>query len=404
MTTKLMRQRALNLVSAVAAAAAFQVPFVSGMTLGASSKRIRIVGRIRENAKLVILAAMAAATVGCAHAADLTPVKAPSPPSMPFFIVNDTSVSFTYFPSATDPGVPGGSDIVAGGVAGQKNAFSRYQGAIDHFDVWEYGTNFIHGEFDFYGKQDPSLGVPGAQGSREFWGIARSTLGFNELTHSKMFSNIITKNISLEVGGNAGVQDDFLDEHTTVGMAGLQFALNLPGTVNVAVMAGKEFSRNMFESCGTLTPPGFPATGPSACTGVASGDRSFNVNWRVETFVNEPLTFIPAPVTLQNIFNVIGPKGTGMSAATCAGLAFGGCTAANLANNETKIEVFEQVKLVLDTSKLLWDKPGIWDTYVGYRYWVNKFGTDRNAPLFATIAPGTSVESTFLTGMTYHFK
>jgi hypothetical protein len=373
---------------------------------GVSLKRgICMKRAINENARSVIVAAVGAAlAVGCAHAADLVPVKAPPPP-IPFFLVNDTSVSFTYFPSATDPGVSGGSNLVAGGISGEKNTFARYQGSIDHFDVWEYGTNLIHAEFNQYGSQDPSLGIPGAEGSREFWAIARSTLGFNELSHSKMFSNVITKDISLEVGGNAGVQDNFLDEHTTVGKAGLQFALNLPGTVNVAVMASKEFTRNAFESCGTLTPPGFPGPGePGSCVGVFNGDRDFGTTWTVETFINEPLTFLPAPVTLQNIANVIGPKGTGISAANCAGLYFGGCTAANLADNETKTEVFEQVKLVLDTSKLVWGKPGIWDTFIGYRYWYNKFGTDHNAPLFAQIAPGTSIESTFLTGMTYHFK
>jgi hypothetical protein len=67
-------------------------------------------------------------------------------------------------------------------------------------------------------------------------------------------------------------------------------------------------------------------------------------------------------------------------------------------------EVFEDNRLVLDASKLAWGKAGIWDLYVGYRYWYNKFGTDHNAPLFASIAPGTSVESTAYVGTTYHFK
>ena len=59
---------------------------------------------------------------------------------------------------------------------------------------------------------------------------------------------------------------------------------------------------------------------------------------------------------------------------------------------------------MLDASKVFWGKPGIWDTYVGYRYWMNKFGTNQNAALFSTIAPGTSVESTVYLGTTYHFK
>jgi hypothetical protein len=369
-------------------------------------------GAIKRSTKAVLLAAMAAAmAIGCAHAADLTPTyKAPPAKPIPFFIVNDTSVSFTYFPGSTDPGVAGSSGSVPGGIAGQGNSFARYQGSIDHFDVWEYGTNLIHAEFNQYGDQDPSLGIPGAQGSREFWAFARSTLGFNEISHSKMFSNVITKDISLEVGGTAGVQDNFLDEHTTLGVAGLQFAINLPGTVLIGVMARKEYTRNEFDGCGpgafgVVNGPAPNIAANTCLTGSSfSGDREFGTTWTLESFVSEPLTFIPVvPLTFQNIANVIGPKGTGISTANCLAVGCFGPTGA-FANNETKTEVFEQAKLILDAGQLAWGKPGIWDTFVGYRWWYNKFGTNHNAALFDEIAPGTSIESTFLTGMTYHFK
>jgi hypothetical protein len=376
----------------------------------------------------LLATAVAIGTMGYAHAADM-PVKAV--PAVPFFFVNDTSVSFTWFPKATDPGVSGGSNTVPGGIGGAGNTFGRYQGAIDHFDVWQYGTNLIHAEFNQYGDQDPSLGIPGAQGSREFFGVARSTLGFNELSHSKAFSNFLVKDVSLEVGGNAGVQDDYLDEHTTVGVFGLQFALNLPGVVDLAVMARKEYTRNAFDACGA---PGFgDAQGPAAglgggtCAGTGlgpfSGDREFEWTWTVESFVSEPLTFLPSslPLTFTNLASVVGPKGTGISTAnllascTLVSPADGGLTAKDcIANAETKTEVFEEAKLVLDSGKVFWGKPGIWDTYVGWRYWYNKFGVDHTAPLFAGGikadgvtpygAPGTAIESTFLMGSTYHFK
>lgn len=357
---------------------------------------------ISENAKSVVLAAIAAAAaVGCAHAADLVPVKAPLKP-VPFFLVNDTSVSFTWFPSATDPGVAGGSNNTPGGIFGAKNTFSRYQGSIDHFDVWEYGTNFIHAEFDQYGPQDPNLGIPGSNGSREFYALATSTLGFNELGHTKLFTTPVSKDVSLFVNGVAGVQNNFLSEETTQFAPGLQVTLNLPGVVNIALTGYKEFTHNSFEACGNT---GFGIGSPGPCAagfGPFSGDRDFEWTWKVFTFVNEPLTFLPGassfPLTLQNIANITGPKGTGFSTANI--IATGG----DIADAETKVEVFEQVKLVLDTSQVFWGKPGIWDTFIGYRYWYNKFGTDHNAFLFSQVAPGTSVESTFLTGMTYHFK
>ena len=74
------------------------------------------------------------------------------------------------------------------------------------------------------------------------------------------------------------------------------------------------------------------------------------------------------------------------------------------ATNETKTEVFEDVRLSIDTSSIFWNKTGIWDTYVGYRYWYNKFGVNHNAALFSTLAPGTAIESTAYVGTTYHFK
>ena len=50
------------------------------------------------------------------------PVKAlPPPKPVPFFFVNDTSVSATWYFNSTDPGVSGGSDVVPGGIFGAKN-------------------------------------------------------------------------------------------------------------------------------------------------------------------------------------------------------------------------------------------------------------------------------------------
>lgn len=359
-------------------------------------------------------AVLAASASGYALAADM-PVKAPPPKPVPFFFVNDTSVSFLWYFNATDPGVSGGSDIVPGGIFGAKNSFYRAQGSIDHFDVWEYGTNLIHVELNQYSDRDPVQGNVGAEGSREVFALSRSTIGWNELTHSKMFSNFLTNDIGFEVGGNAGAQNDYLSEETTVGVFGLNFDLAVPkvlGTMLVGVMADKEFTYNQFNACGA---PGFgdaqsPAAGfgGGTCVGGSSfsGDREFEWTWRLEAFNSVPLGFLGGfgdSAKIVNLLNVIGPKGTGISTAQCIAL---GCLGPSGAfnNNESKTEVFEDARLTFDTSKLFWGKPGIWDTYVGYRYWYNKFGTNHNAYLFASIAPGTSIESTAYVGTTYHFK
>jgi hypothetical protein len=378
----------------------------------------------KMRAKSILLAAaMAVATGGLAHAADMA-VKSPKPaPVVPFFFVNDTSVSFTYYFKATDPGVAGHSGTVAGGIANTGNTFGRYQGSIDHFDVWEYGTNLIHVEFNQYGNNDPALGIPGAQGAREFFAFSRSTFGINELTHSKIASSFLFKDIGFEIGGTAGVEDNFLDEHTTQGVFGLNFDvnLNLPGTILVGILAYKEFSRNDFDGCGPIAGPGVGLVGACAGGGIQTGERDFEWTWKIESFVAEPLSFLPWPVSFINIANVTGPKGTGFTSGTLFAACGGGgfLTPQTCLNDaETKVEVFEDARLTLDTSKVFWSKPGIWDTYIGWRYWYNKFGTDHNAPAFAGCsaaggctlvgaafgAPKTSIESTLYLGTTYHFK
>jgi hypothetical protein len=174
-------------------------------------------------------------------------------------------------------------------------------------------------------------------------------------------------------------------------MAGLQFDLNLPGTVNFSVLAYKEYNNNNY----WITPD-------------FSGAKEYKVTPRFELVVAEPLTFLPWPVSWRNFTAVTLPKGTGISTAHLAQTegppgCNGTIAAACLANAETKVEVFEDNRIVLDASKLWLNKPGKWDLYAGYRYWYNKFGTDHNAQLFSTIAPGSSVESTAYIGTTIHF-
>src|SRR5580658_8988576 len=98
--------------------------------------------RFNSTALATVLAVGLAASGSLAHAADM-PVKAAPPVATPFFLVNDNSVSFTYFPGSTDPGVWGAS----------YNA--RYQFDLTHFDVNRWGTNFIDASYQQYGNKDP---------------------------------------------------------------------------------------------------------------------------------------------------------------------------------------------------------------------------------------------------------
>ena len=333
--------------------------------------------------------AAAVITSACsAYAADLA-VKAPAaaPASPSFFIVNDNSISFTWYPSATDPGVPGD------GVAGNSNAFNKFVGTATHFDVWAYGTNFFNIDILKSDNNNPVNDQfhPRATGAVEVYAFERSTLGLNQLSNSKMFSSFLFKNIEFEFGGDINTENDGLGPQKRDVVFGAQFDLNLPGTVNLSLLAYKEWNNNNFFAVG-----GF------------SGEREFQWIPRLELNIIEPLTFLPYPVAWHNFTGVNFPKGTGVSQAQLNAICVssGGCTGPNPASAFSKVEVFEDNRLTLDASKLWFNKPGIWDLYAGYRFWYNKFGTDHNAPAFSgpTGAPGTSVESTAYIGTTYHFK
>jgi len=350
---------------------------------------------IRDKALLttVALAVAVAATAlaGEAFAADVA-LKAPVKKETPFFLVNDNSVSFTWYANATNPGVAGG------GIPGNSNSFSKYVGSVTHFDVWAYGTNFFNVDILKSDNNDPVDGifVPRATGATEMYAFARSTLSGNALTGSKMFSSFIFKDISFEWGGDINTENDFFRPQKRDVVLGANFSFNLPGTVLFGVLAYKEWNH------GT----------PFFVPGMFSGDREFQWIPRLELLISEPLTFLPWPLTWNSFTGVNFPKGNGISQTNLC--AIGGClpapfTGANFftANNAstfTKTEVFADNRLTLDASKLWWGKPGIWDIYAGYRYWYNKFGTDHNAAVFAAFAPGTSIESTAYVGTTYHFK
>jgi hypothetical protein len=375
---------------------------------------------------------------GAASAADM-PVKAAPPAPAPFFIVNDNSVSFTWYANGTDPGVAGGqstnSTLFLPGTLGginvtnnnTSNSFNKYVGSATHFDVWAYGTNFFNIDYIQSDNKDPIQGIAGARGAAEVYGFARSTLSGNALTGSKMFSSWFFKDIGFEWGGDANTENNFLAPEVKKIDLGAAFTLNLPGTVILGVVAQKEWNHNTFLSCGPTSPNGGCFNAFPAGT-IFTGDREFKWIPRLELLISEPLTFVPWPVTWNSFTGLNFPKGTGVSSANLAavsapGFQGPGINQWTLNSSETKVEVFADNRLTFDISKMWWGKPGIWDGYVGYRYWYNKFGTDHNAGVFSSsgcnqgtaavpgpgaggfgCSPGTSIESTAYIGTTYHFK
>jgi hypothetical protein len=319
--------------------------------------------------KLALAAVLVATATGFAGAADL-PVKAMKPaPLAPFFFVNDNSMSMSYFFTATDPGVA---------KTGKKVL------TFTHFDVWAYGTNFLNIDLLKSGASDPATNVnngfaPGGfvaspTGATEIYGFYRSTIGFNQLFNTKMFSAGPLTNVSFVWGGDANTENNTASPMKRDLVAGLEFdfALLYKGTFSASFEAYKEW--NHF---------GFFASN--------SGNTDFNTTWRLEGAYTQPLdVFIPVPLTFNTVYGINGPKGSGNPDALNPLTPFVGFT------GTSKPEYFVSPKLTLDVGKLAGQRPGLASVYVAYRYWVNKFGAD---PTYTTFTK----ECSWATGFTLAF-
>ena len=227
-----------------------------------------------------LLSLSALLPAGLAGAADL-PVKAVKPPpDLPFFLLIDDRLTYSYMPKGTNPGAfsinPNGT--INGTTA--KNVYS-----FTHFDVWGYGTNFFTISLFKADHNAPANTCTNAgqitsntigggfatvsadcAGYSEIYGLFRSTFGFNELFNTKSFTYGPLHNVSFEVGMDANTENNFLAPAKRDVVAGLQFAFDLPykGYFNVAPLVYWEFSNhNAFAQCNS----GFSGPTPGVHTG-----------------------------------------------------------------------------------------------------------------------------------------
>ena len=318
---------------------------------------------------LALAAFLVATATGAASAADM-PVKALAPVSpAPFFFVNDNSISYHYEFTATNPG------------AGKtpKNVLT-----FTHFDVWAYGTNFINIDWlKASSSQTPTSS--GTEGYTEIYGFFRSTFGFNEIFNTKAFSAGPLTNVSLMVGADLNTDNAFLGSAKRSIEAGLQFSFATPykGFLNLTPTIYKEWQHDGFAAAfGAGTNP--------------SGAVSFNTTWGFEYLWVQPLAFQPLPLTFKAFGTVHGAKGCGEP---CGGPVAQGLTRG--------VEWYAQENLELDAGKLMGYRPGMYSVWVGYRYWVNKFGIQsQQTPVAAANSSGNftgTVESTWLVGATVAF-
>jgi hypothetical protein len=322
------------------------------------------------------LSLAALASAGVARAADL-PVKAKKPVAdLPFFLLIDDRVTFSYIFTGTDPGAY--SQKAGGGFNGDtaKQVYS-----FTHFDIWGYGTNFFTISMYKSDHNDPAapcLGSPtstittggfntGCAGATEFYGLFRSTFGWNEIFGTKAFSMGPLHNISFEIGADIEGENTFLAPAKRDGVLGLQFAFDLPykGFFNVAPLAYREINHNAFDSCGVFT-AGIPGVN---C--LADGNTDFKWTWAVEINYYMDLGFLPENwqyFSISGRAGFYGPKGDSNQPLT------------GIMPSKTEINS-EPIRLTFDASKAVWGAKytHFVDLWVAYRYWQNKFGLDHNS-------------------------
>jgi hypothetical protein len=279
------------------------------------------------------------------------PLKAPAPAWTPFFFVSDTSVGVHWDPRATDPGVSVTAKTVL---------------EITHFDAWALGTNFVNLDWLYSDRRDPAQcdaffaqpSCAGTQGAMEFYGVYRGTFSFNALSHSKAFTFGPVKDLSFSFGGDWNTENNaFAPEKKDV-VAGLKVNFDVPGFLGIAVHAYKEWNHN-------------------ALPGTIISNVEFNTVPEIEVTYMQPLNFTGLPLKFTGFTNVVTPKGRD---------GFG---------NQTVTEVLSDNRLVLDLGKVVANRANLWDAYVGYRYWRNKFGNDD------TILPFAKEETVYV-GVAWH--
>jgi hypothetical protein len=358
------------------------------------------------------LAFAALASTGLARAADL-PVKAvKKAPDLPFFLLIDDRVTFSYIFTAKQPGawVRNPNGTVNSNTTKQVYSFT-------HFDIWQYGTNFFTISMFKSDHTDPANPCTNANtlitgtfyatcaGATEIYGLFRSTFGWNEIFNTKAFTMGPLHNISFEVGMDANTENRFFAAAKRDVVAGLQFQFDLPykGFFNVAPLVYWEFfNHNGFSQCGLF------GAGVPGVTCLADGNTSFKPTWAVETNYYMDLGFLPPSLDYFSISGRLawyGTKGTDTQP-----LPF------NPLNNvfQTKVEFnSEPIRLTFDASKAAWGAKysHFVDVWVAYRYWQNKFGLDHNAPSIACSAvvagvarpSGACTESSLYSGITVKF-
>lgn len=311
----------------------------------------------------VALASVAAALV--VPRAGARAEAAAAPAGSGFFVYSDTSVSYSFNFTTTEPNLL---------FPATKNVFT-----LNHVDAWKYGTNYVNLDILKSDNKDPEApwGGPGypvpwygiSDGALEVYGLYRGSLSLNQMFNTVAFTFGPVSDVSLYFGGDFNSKNNAMAPRKRDILVGIQAALKVPGYLNVSASFYKEWNHNgIVEMQGT--PPG------------TSVYVDYAASATFEAEYMQPLTFTGIPLKVSGNTSVVLPKGTD---------GFG---------RDTITEFKTDNRLTLDFGRLIADKANVFDVFVGYRFWLNKFGDNPYPPHVPPVA-GT-LESTFYVGVTWH--
>jgi len=237
---------------------------------------------------------------------------------------SDNVFSYRYQPFSREPGI---SPPVA------KHVLN-----LSHVDA---GKNWIDNFFSIDALQsdhnDPAKG--GTNGATEVYAVYRGDVNnMAALGHPVLAIPGFIRDVSLQIGGDFNTKNTAFAGEKKLIVAGPNIHFDTPGFLNLAIHIAHEWNYN----------------------GIVGKSVNFDPTAEFEVAGMYPLTFTGLPLRLQGFTNVVLPKGKD---------GFGASTVT---------EWLLHAQIALDLGDLVWHKPNIFDVFVGYQYWLNKFGGDHN--------------------------
>ena len=237
---------------------------------------------------------------------------------------------------------------------------------LEHFDVWDYGTNFFNADILMSNPNEAASNSSG--GSTELYAVYRAQLSPDKIFGLNTKIGPIT-GINLELGGDLETENNTFAPNKKLLIIGPNFNIGLPaGLLNIGVHLAKEWNHNGI--AGTLISFGVPGPFKSSVSFDPTAEFEFVWLYNLKGLVGLPLTF-------QGFMNVVLPKGN---------TGFGG---------PTYTEVLAVPRLSLDVGTMLFGKAHKPDVYFQVEFWEHKFGNSDRLAGTEEVAPTFGIEVHF---------